>query len=119
MLGALSFVALGLGVGVVSGMVGIGGGIFLVPILVYAYGFSQQTAQGTTTALLVPPIGILAALTYYKRGYVDLRAAGLICAGFVLGGLFGARFAVNLPQLVLKRIFGGTMLLVGAKLLLS
>lgn len=114
---ALSLALLGLAVGALSGLVGIGGGIFLIPALVYFYGFSQTMAQGTTIALLVPPIGILAAWTYYKNGYVDLRAAALICAGFVIGGLFGAKLAVAMPKDVLRRIFGAFMLLVGLRML--
>jgi len=68
-----------------SGLIGIGGGIVIVPALVFLFGMSQHLAQGTTLALLVPPVGILAALTYYNQGYVDLKAAGLICAGLLRG----------------------------------
>ncbi|HAZ07433.1 MAG TPA: permease [Elusimicrobia bacterium] len=117
MVNALSFVFLGLVVGVLSGMVGVGGGIILVPVLVLFYGFSQHMAQGTSTVLLLPPIGILAAYTYYKNGYVDVRAALLICAGFVLGGLFGAKIAVALPRETLRRGFGALLLLVSARMI--
>jgi len=72
-----------------SGLIGIGGGIVIVPALVFLFGMSQHLAQGTTLALLVPPVGILAALTYYNQGYVDLKAAGLICAGLFTGGWLG------------------------------
>lgn len=115
----LSFVVLGLAVGVLSGLIGVGGGIVLVPALVYFYGFSQLMAQGTSTAMLLPPIGILAAYTYYKSGYVDVRAATLICAGFVLGGLFGAKLAVVLPKDVLRRCFGLLLLGVSVRMLLG
>lgn len=114
---ALSFVLLGLVVGVLSGMVGVGGGIILVPALIYFYGFSQLTAQGTSTAMLLPPIGFLAAYTYYKHGYVDVRATVLICAGFIFGGLFGAKIAVALPKDVLRRGFGVILLLVSARMI--
>ncbi|MEK7384476.1 MAG: sulfite exporter TauE/SafE family protein [Elusimicrobiota bacterium] len=114
---ALSFVLLGLVVGVLSGMVGVGGGIILIPALVYFYGFSQLLAQGTSTAMLLPPIGILAAYTYYKHGYVDVRATILICAGFVLGGLFGAKLAVVLPKEVLRRGFGVLLLFISARMI--
>lgn len=111
------FVLLGLGVGVFSGMVGVGGGVLVVPALVYFFGFSQLGAQGTSTALLLPPIGILAAYTYWKNGYVDVRAAALICAGFVLGGLLGAKFAIALPKEALRRFFGAFLLVVSVKML--
>ena len=115
----LLFVLLGLFVGVLSGLIGVGGGIVLVPILVIFFGFSQHMAQGTSTAMLLPPIGILAAWTYYKNGMVDIRAAAFICAGFVLGGLFGAKLAVALPKEVLRRVFGGVLLGVSLKMILG
>lgn len=114
---ALSFVFLGLVVGVLSGMVGVGGGIILIPALVYFYGFSQHMAQGTSTAMLLPPIGILAAYTYYKHGFVDVRATLLICAGFILGGLFGAKIAVALPNDALKRGFGVLLMLISMRMI--
>jgi len=114
---AFSFVALGTLVGVFSGMVGIGGGIILIPALVYFYGFSQHMAQGTSTAMLLPPIGVLAAYTYYKSGYVDVRAAALLCAGFVLGGLFGAKLAVSLSNETLRRGFGVLLFLISARMI--
>lgn len=115
----LWFVFLGLLTGVLSGMIGVGGGIVLVPALIFFFGFSQHMAQGTSTALLLPPIGILAAWTYYKNGYVDVRAAALICAGFVLGGLFGAQLAVALPKETLRRAFGGLLFVISIKMILG
>ena len=114
---ALLYVVLGLGAGALSGLIGIGGGIVIIPALVAFFGMSQQQAQGTTLALMVPPIGLLAAWTYYRQGFVDLRAAGLICLGFVLGGLVGARFAVGLPTVALRRIFGGVLLVMSLRML--
>jgi uncharacterized membrane protein YfcA len=116
---ALVFIAVGLLVGVLSGLVGVGGGIVLVPILVFFFGFEQHMAQGTTTALLVPPIGILAAYTYYKNGYVDVRAAAWICAGFLFGSLFGAKIAVAVPKEALRRGFGFLLLAISAKMILG
>ena len=86
---AVSYILLGLVAGILSGLIGIGGGTIIVPALVLFFGMSQHLAQGTTLALLVPPIGILAAWQYYRQGYVDLHIAGLICLGFVIGGLHG------------------------------
>lgn len=115
----ISYILLGLGAGIFSGLVGVGGGIIIVPALVFLFGLSQHQAQGTTLALLVPPIGLLAARQYYKHGYVDLKIAGLICLGFVLGGLIGAKFATALPSKVLEKIFGCVMLLVSLRMIFS
>lgn len=112
----VSYVVLGLAAGILSGLVGIGGGILIVPALVFLFGFSQQQAQGTTLALLVPPIGILAAWTYYKSGVVDIKAAGLIAAGFVIGSLLGARYAVGTSNDILGKIFGVFLVLIGLKM---
>ncbi|MGB3495896.1 MAG: sulfite exporter TauE/SafE family protein [Elainellaceae cyanobacterium] len=113
----LLYLVLGLGAGSLSGLIGIGGGVLITPALIYLFGFSQHDAQGTTLALLVPPIGLLGAWTYFDQGYVDVKAAAFICLGFVLGGLIGAKFAVNLPELFLSRLFGAAMILVGLKMI--
>jgi len=116
---AIGFLLLGLFSGAVSGLIGIGGCVVIVPCLVFIFGLSQQTAQGTTLALLVPPIGILAAYTYYKQGYVDMRIAGLICLGFLIGGLLGAKLAVGLSNQVLRKVFGTALLLISLKMILG
>ena len=82
-------------------------------------GLSQHQAQGTTLALLVPPIGILAVWSYYKQGYVNFEIAGYICVGFLLGSYLGARMATNLPNVVLETIFGVALLLIALKMLLT
>ena len=107
------YLALGLFAGVASGLIGIGGGILIVPALVYLFGLSQHQAQGTTLALLVPPIGLLAAWTYYQHGYVNLTIAAFVCLGFVVGGLLGAKVAVGLSDTLLHKVFGVAMVLVG------
>ena len=101
------FIALGLAAGLLSGLVGVGGGIIVVPALVLFFGFTQHQAQGTTLAMMVPPIGILAAWAYYSQGHVDIKAAGLLCAGFVIGGYLGGKAAVTLSTPVLTKAFGG------------
>ncbi len=116
---ALLYVVLGLVAGVFSGLIGVGGGVIIVPALAILFGFSQHTAQGTTLALLVPPIGLLAAWTYYQDGYVDIPVAALICFGFLVGGLFGARFSEHLSNLELERVFGIVMLLISLKMILA
>jgi uncharacterized membrane protein YfcA len=115
----LAYVILGILAGILSGLIGIGGGIIIVPALVFLFGFSQHSAQGTTLALLVPPIGILAAWTYYKQGYVDVKIAGFICLGFLLGSLLGARFATGLSNVMLERIFGISLLLISLKMIFA
>ncbi len=109
---------LGLAAGVLAGLAGVGGGIIIVPALVFLFGFTQHTAQGTSLAVLVPPIGILAAIEYYRKGDVNLKAAVLIAAGLVLGSVFGAKLALGLPQSVLKKIFGVILLLASMRYLL-
>ncbi len=109
----IGYVILGLLSGILSGLVGIGGGILIIPALVYVFKFTQHHAQGTTLALMLPPIGILAVWTYHKFGYVQWLPAGLICLGFVFGGWVGARFAVNIPKENLSRIFEMVLVLVG------
>jgi len=79
------YLLLGLAAGILSGFIGIGGGVLIVPALVFIFGFSQQQAQGTTLAMLVPPVGILAAWTYYKHGFVDIRVAALLWPGLSSG----------------------------------
>jgi uncharacterized membrane protein YfcA len=115
----LSYLMLGLLAGGLSGLIGIGGGIIIVPALVFLFGMSQHQAQGTTLALLVPPIGILAAYTYYRQGFVNLKVAGFICIGFIIGSLFGARFATAISDTNLQRIFGVALLLVAIKMICS
>jgi hypothetical protein len=115
----LLFVLLGLVAGILGGLVGIGGGVIIVPALVFLFGFSQQQAQGTTLALMVPPIGILAAWTYYKMGFVDLAAAGFICVGFVVGSFFGAKIATGLPTQQVERLFGLVLLVISIKMILA
>ena len=109
--------ALGLVAGVASGLVGIGGGIIVVPALVFFFHLSQHQAQGTTLALLVPPIGLLAAWSYYQQGFVDIRMAAFICVGFVLGGFIGARLSLGLSDHSLQRVFGVALLIIGARMI--
>lgn len=101
-----ALILLGLLAGSVSGILGIGGATIIIPALVYLFGLSQHTAQGTTLALMVPPIGLLAAWYYWRSGYVDIAMALWVALGFFIGALLGASFAVRLPEILLRRIFG-------------
>ncbi|HTR80762.1 MAG TPA: sulfite exporter TauE/SafE family protein [Bacteroidota bacterium] len=113
------YIVLGLAAGVLSGLIGVGGGIIIIPSLVFFFGLSQHQAQGTTLATLVPPIGILAAWKYYSAGYVDLKIAAFVCIGFVIGGLLGANIATDLSNDVLRKIFGVVLLITGTKMILG
>lgn len=113
------YVLLGLGAGALAGILGIGGAIFIVPALVFLFGWQQHMAQGTTLAMLVPPIGILAAWKYYQAGHVDLRVAAILAAGFFVGGYFGGVIANNLSADTLRKVFGGAMLLISLRMIFS
>jgi len=113
------YLLIGLLGGIASGMLGIGGGIIMVPALALLFGLSQHQAQGTTLAIMVPPIGLLAAWTYYKAGFVDLKIAAFICIGFFFGGLLGAKFVVGFSELVLRRMFGVALLMIAIKMILT
>ena len=108
------YILLGLVAGIVSGLVGLGGGTVLIPAFVFILGMTQQQAQGTTLALMVPPIGLLAAWTYWKHGNVVLPVAIFVCIGFFVGGLFGAKVAIGLPNETLKKVFSVFIMGVGA-----
>lgn len=113
------YILLGLVAGALSGLIGVGGGVIIVPALVFIFGLSQHQAQGTTLALLIPPIGILAAWMCYREGYVDLKIAALVAAGFMVGSLFGAKFANTLSNAVLEKVFGVALLLIAIKMILA
>ena len=103
----------GAAIGAVSGLLGIGGGVLLVPGLVLLFGFSQTEAQGTSLAVLIPPIGIFAALIYYQHGFVRLPVVGLMAVGFMLGTYFGARLVPHVSPSVLRLAFGLLLLYLG------
>ena len=113
---AVALLATGLAVGAVSGMLGIGGAVVLVPTLMLVFGYSQARAQGTSLGALVPPIGIFAALQYYRNGLLDVRAAVLIACGFVFGALGGATLVPYIPQVWLKRAFATLLVYIAAQL---
>jgi len=112
-------IVIGIITGVMAGMLGIGGAIIMIPALVFLLGISQQTAQGTSLAVMLPPVGIIAAFNYYKAGHVNIKFAIILAAFFLVGSYFGSKLALTLPQALLKKIFGILLLLVAAKMLLS
>jgi len=111
------YLLLGLAAGTLSGLIGIGGATVIIPALVLLFGMTQYTAQGTTLAMMVPPIGVLAAWMYYQKGYVDLKIAGFMCIGFLIGGLLGAKFAIGIPEHILKKMFGIFLLIVSLRMI--
>ncbi len=115
----LLLVAIGIVTGLVAGMLGIGGAVIMVPALVFILGLSQQMAQGTSLAVMLPPIGIIAAYNYYKAGQVNITFAIILAVAFLIGSYFGSKIALNLPHHILKKMFGVLLLLVALKMLLS
>jgi uncharacterized membrane protein YfcA len=101
----LLLIAIGLAAGILSGLVGVGGGIIIVPALVFFLGFTQQQAQGTSLGLLLLPVGILAVLNYYNKGQIDMRVVAIMAITFVVGGWLGSKWALALPEKTVKRIF--------------
>ena len=110
---------LGLMAGWLSGLIGIGGGIIIVPVLFFLFSFSLRTAQGTSIAALAPPIGIFAAYVYYKQGNVDIKAAGLIAAGFFIGGFLGAKSNYLLNKDVVGKMMAILLIGIGVKMLFT
>lgn len=113
----IGLLLLGLAAGYLSGLLGIGGGIIILPALVFIFGFSQHMAQGTTLGILIPPIGLLAAIQYYQKGFVDVKAVIIICLGFIAGTLLGSNTAMQLPAETLRKIFAFLLIIVGIRML--
>ena len=106
------YVITGFLTGILGGLFGVGGGEIFIPLLVYLFGFSQHQAQGTSLAVLLPPIGLLAALRYYRAGHVDFAVAGLLALGFFFGASVGALGATKINGDMLRRVFGVFLLIV-------
>jgi uncharacterized protein len=107
---------IGLIAGLLSGVLGLGGAIIIIPALVMLLGYSQQMAQGTALMMLVLPVGALAVIQYYQKGFVDMKAALIMGALFVVGGFFGARVATEIPQPVLKKAFALLLVAIAIKI---
>jgi uncharacterized membrane protein YfcA len=106
-------------IGVISGIIGIGGGTLIVPALIWIFHMDQHKAQGTSLGALLAPVGLLAFLEYYRKGNADLRIALLLAAGFTVGGYFGAMAAQHVSELWLRRIFAIMLIVVGARMFFS
>ena len=115
----LILAAIGLAAGVFSGMVGLGGGIIMIPCMVYILGMSQLSAQGTSLAVMLPPIGLMAVWKYYQTGHVNIWAACIMGIAFFIGGYFGGDWAVKVNQDLVKKIFGVIIIIIGINYLLE
>lgn len=108
---------IGICAGFLSGMVGIGGGIVIVPMLVYFLGFDQHTAQGTTLFMFLFPIGILGVMNYYNKGNIDMKTAAVICTTFILGSYFGSKLALSIDKAFITKIFGVIFFIISLKMI--
>ena len=113
----LMLMLVGIAAGMLSGLVGVGGGIVIVPALVLILGFSQKMAMGTSLGILLLPVGILGVFQYYKQGYVDVRVVLIISFAFLFGSYFGSKIALSLPQETIKKVFAVFMIIIAIKLL--
>ena len=113
----LILIVIGLIAGILSGLVGVGGGILMVPMFVIFLGITQHNAQGMSLAVMLPPVTFLAVYNYHKAGDIDWRMALIVSAVFIIGGFFGSKIALKIDQLTLKRIFGVMMLIAAIKLM--
>lgn len=108
---------IGIASGILSGTMGLGGAIIIIPALVMVLGFSQQMAQGTTLMMMVLPVGAMAAYHYHQQGFVDIKASLIMGAFFFIGGYYGAKMAVNIPQDILKKVFALMLIIIAVKML--
>jgi len=115
----LILVLIGLVAGGFSGLIGIGGAIIIIPSLMYFLGMNQYSAQGTSLGIMLPPIGILAAWSYYKEGALNFQYAMIIAAAFIIGGYIGSRFALNIPEAMLRKVFAVVLAIIAVKMFLT
>lgn len=113
----LGLLILGLGAGVLGGLFGIGGGIVIVPALIYVFKMKELDALGTSLAALIPPVGLLGAMKYHEAGHINVRYAGLVALGLFIGGYFGARLAPGMPPQTLQRLYGGLLAIIAVKMI--
>lgn len=112
-------ITIGSAAGFVAGALGVGGGIIMIPAMVFILGLTQHQAQGTSLAIMIPPIGIVAAYNYYKAGQVNINYALVMILAFVAASYFGSKLAINLPAIALKRIFAVLLFVVAIKMFIG
>ena len=110
---------IGILTGIFSGLLGVGGGLIMIPMFVFFLGFSQHMAQGMSLAVMLPPVTLLAAWNYHKAGYIDWKVALIVSVLFIIGGFFGSKIALKIDQQMLKKVFGVLIILAGLKMLLG
>jgi uncharacterized protein len=110
---------IGLAAGIFGGMVGLGGGVIMIPAMIYLMGMGQISAQGTSLAVMIPPVGILAVMNYYKSGHINLKYALIIAIAFTIGGYFGSKIALNLPVSMVKKIFGFALIVIALRMIIK
>jgi uncharacterized protein len=115
----LQLIIIGLVAGTLGGMVGLGGGIILIPALILIMKLDQQTAQGTSIAIMLPPIGLFAVYNYYKAGYVNIKYAFVIAMAFMVGGYFGSILALKLSPDVMRKVFSVILVVIAIKMFFS
>jgi uncharacterized membrane protein YfcA len=115
----LILLAIGLVAGVFAGMFGIGGGLIIVPALLFLVKLKEVEAIGTSLAALIPPVGLLGAIEYYRNGYINVRYAGLVALGLFVGAYFGARIMVSLPPDLTRRLYAVFLLVIAARMLFA
>lgn len=113
----LTLLGIGLAAGVAAGMFGIGGGLIIVPALVFLLGLKEKQAIGTSLAALIPPVGLLGAAEYYRGGYINIKYAALIAIGLFIGAYFGARIVIALPDAVIRRVYAVFLLVIAGRML--
>ncbi len=112
----ITLILIGLVAGISGGMFGLGGGLIVIPALVFFMGFTQHEAEGTNLAFMLAPVGLLAVINYYKSGYINIKYAAIIALAFVVGAYFGSLWALHLPANILKKAFGILIILIGIKM---
>ncbi len=115
----LILILIGLVAGIFSGSLGVGGAIIVIPSLIFFLGLSQHQAQGTSLAFMIPPVTLLAAINYWKQGYVNWKYALILAAMFFIGAYIGSVVSVSIPEKILKKIFGALLLFVAVKMIVS
>jgi uncharacterized membrane protein YfcA len=110
-------IIVGLAAGILSGLIGVGGGIIIVPALVFLLSFGQHQAQGTSLGMLLLPSGIFAVINYYKQGYIDLKVVFILFVGFLIGGYLGSKISLSLSEAAVKKIFAVVLVIIAGKML--
>ncbi|NVN95690.1 MAG: sulfite exporter TauE/SafE family protein [Bacteroidetes bacterium] len=115
----LILLAIGLFAGIFGGMVGLGGGVIMIPAMIYFLGVSQQSAQGTSLAVMLPPVGLMAVMNYYKAGQMNFKYAAIIAIAFFVGGYFGSKIALNISPDKMKKVFAIALMLIAINMLIK